>query len=118
MTLLNIETGELVDTINYQVHPVADCYPLLHGAEFGALVEGIRVSGQRVPVVLDGHGRLLDGRNRARACQALNIDVIESTYYGDDVRQYVLDLNEHRRHMDPGARALVVGKYDRFPSSS
>ena len=104
-------TGEIADSIlNYEIHPIADCYPLIQGAEFEALVESIRISGQRVPVVLDKHGRLLDGRNRARACQALGIDVIEATYYGDDIQQYVLDLNEHRRHMDAGARALVAAK--------
>lgn len=113
MTIVNTATGEITESptiLNYEVHPIANCYPLIQGAEFDALVESIRVSGQRVAVVLDKYKRLLDGRNRARACQVLGIDVVESVYYGDDVRQYVLDLNEHRRHMDAGARALVAAK--------
>ena len=50
-------------------HPLADLLPLVVGDEFEALVADIRVHGLRVPITLLD-GKVLDGRNRLRACEA------------------------------------------------
>jgi len=104
-------TGEIVDaTINYAVHPAATLFPLIEGKEFDALVEDIRTHGQMEPIVLDSANRLIDGRNRARACQVLGMDVDERVYDGDDVTQFVISHNLHRRHLTDGQRAMVAAK--------
>jgi len=110
MTLVNTETGETPSTLNYEVHPAATLFPLIEGDAFRALVDDIKARGQEVPVVLDRDGRLLDGRNRARACQALGVDVKETRYAGDDPYGFVVSHNMHRRHLTESQRAMVAAK--------
>lgn len=110
MSLVNTETGEIAGAANYDVHPAATLFPLIEGEAFRSLVEDIRTRGQEVPVVLDVDGRLLDGRNRARACQAIGIDVKETRYSGDDPYGFVVSHNMHRRHLTESQRAMVAAK--------
>lgn len=113
MTVVNIETGEIVDestSINYEIHPVAALFPFMTGEPFREFVEDIRANGQRVPVMLDRDGRLIDGRNRARACQALGIDVIEERYEGRDVEAWIISHNVHRRHLTTSQRSMVAAR--------
>lgn len=110
MTVVNTETGEIVNAINYAIHPVAALFPFIEGEAFREFVEDIRENGQREPVVLDASGRLLDGRNRARACQALGIDVKETRYSGDDAESWIISHNVHRRHLTTAQRAMVAGR--------
>ena len=52
--------------------PAAQVFPLLQGDEFQALCEDIREHGLQEPIkVLDG--RVLDGRNRLRACPRVGV---------------------------------------------
>lgn len=107
---VNTETGEIATTINYAIHPAAEIFPLIEGEAFASFVEDIRTRGQEDPVVLDGQGRLLDGRNRARACQALGIDVKETRYHGDDPVGFVVSHNMQRRHLTESQRAMVAAR--------
>jgi hypothetical protein len=76
--------------------------PLMEGAEFDELVADIKANGQR-EWILTYEGKILDGRNRYRACLAAGITpcVME-----DDGRvaiaggptAYVVSANLHRRH--------------------
>ena len=92
---------------NLQYHPVADCLPLLQGEDFGQLVEDIREHGQREPIWIY-ESRILDGRNRYRACKELGIDPLTQIYEGDDPLAFVLSLNLHRRHLTSSQRAVLA----------
>ena len=55
-------------------HPFADIFPLLEGEEFDRFVEDIRQNGQRETIVKTPDNRVLDGRNRYRACLAAGVE--------------------------------------------
>lgn len=90
-----------------QAHPYADKYPMLPDDEHAELVESIAANGLRNPVVVTPDGLILDGRNRAKACAELGIEPETVTYEGDDLAEYVIDVNGVRRHMSTGARAMA-----------
>jgi N6-adenosine-specific RNA methylase IME4 len=97
-----------------EAHPVADIFPLLNGDDFDGLRESIRANGLREPVVLHPDGRILDGRNRYRACVDLGIAPKTVTYTGmgdqEALIQYVADTNLHRRHLSASAKAIIAAR--------
>ena len=56
------------------VHPYADKFPMLPEPELAELAESIRANGLRNPIVLTPDGLILDGRNRAAACERVGVD--------------------------------------------
>lgn len=87
-------------------HPLSEIFPNMEGAEFAALVEDIRAHGQVQPLVMY-QGKILDGRNRARACERIGIKPKTVDYRGTDPLGYVLSLNLSRRHLTDSQRAMV-----------
>lgn len=94
----------------FAIHPAADLFPLILGADFDAFVADVEANGQMEDVVLDTSRRIVDGRNRARACERLGIAVRTSTYAGPDVVQYVVSHNLHRRHLTDSQRAMIAAR--------
>lgn len=89
------------------LHPLAELFPPIQGADFDALVDDIAAQGQREPIVtLDGH--VLDGRNRQAACERLGLVPDYAPYEGDDPLGFVLSCNLHRRHLTESQRAMVA----------
>lgn len=88
------------------IHPYADKFPMLPESELAELAESIKSNGQRNPIVLTTDGLILDGRNRAKACEMANMMPEIIVYDGDDLAEYVLDCNVTRRNMSTGARAM------------
>lgn len=100
----------------YEVHDAANLFPLIQGADFEAFVQDIGANGQMEPAVLDEQGRLLDGRNRARACERLGITLKVRTYLGADPVGFVVSHNLHRRHLTDSQRAMIAGRLANRPS--
>ncbi len=94
----------------FGVHPAAALFPVLSDVELAELAADIAKNGLRHPVVIF-EGRVLDGRNRLRACRLANlIPSFETLEKCDDVVSYVVSANLRRRHMDESQRALVAAR--------
>jgi hypothetical protein len=92
-----------------QDHPLACIFPLLHDSELTALADDIEVNGLREPIWLY-EDKILDGRNRYRACVMKGIDQRIEHYIGKDPLGFVLSMNLHRRHLTESQRAMVAAE--------
>jgi hypothetical protein len=96
-------------TTGYEYHPYADLFPLMGGDELAALAADIAANGLREEIVRH-EGKVLDGRNRLKACELAGADPRFADYEGDDPLGFVVSKNLHRRHLDTGQRAMVAAR--------
>jgi hypothetical protein len=89
------------------VHPAANVFRMMTDDELQELADDIKENGLRNSIVLDSEGRLLDGRNRLKACEIAGVEPRFETYEGDP-DAYVVSLNVTRRHLNAGQRAMGV----------
>ena len=54
-------------------HPLANLFPMMSDEEFKALVQDIGEHGQVEPIIIY-EDKILDGRNRYKACEVINIE--------------------------------------------
>lgn len=102
----------LHDQQDFEPHPFAEILPLIEGEEFAALVKSVSDHGLLNPILIF-EGRILDGRNRYRACKAA-----DRPFYSGEVLQFAgnaaeaLDLveaqNLHRRQLTQSQRAMAA----------
>ena len=92
----------------YEYHEVANIFPMMSADEFSALVEYIRANGQRQPIYIHD-GKIVDGRNRYRACQKLGIEPDTRVWDGvGSLVSFVVSLNLQRRHLTSSQKAVVA----------
>jgi ParB-like chromosome segregation protein Spo0J len=92
-----------------EVHPAAAEFPLLGGREFEELKADIKERGLLKPIVKKGNV-ILDGRNRLRACQELNIHPLFIEYEGNDEVDFIVGANILRRHLTSDQRVAILAK--------
>jgi hypothetical protein len=89
---------------NLPFHEVAALFPLMEGEPF----ELLKAHGQR-ETIWTYQGKIIDGRNRYRACTELGILPLTREWNGEgSLVEFVVSLNLHRRHLDSGQRATVA----------
>src|SRR4051794_38180436 len=71
------------------------------------LVADIRANGLLHPVVLDTEGRIIDGRNRRKACAVAGVEPRFVTFDGDPVA-YIIAAHINRRDLRPGQKAMAL----------
>jgi hypothetical protein len=89
-------------------------FPMLGAEEQRALTADIRDNGLHAPIVTF-EGKILDGRNRYRACQVAGVKPVYKEYKGVDPLGYVVSLNLKRRHLDESQRGMVAAKIATLP---
>lgn len=90
-------------------HPLSAAYPLLTGQELEEFERDVAACGIRVPIVLY-EDQILDGRNRFLAAKKANLGVPAVEYLLANPTAAVFSLNDMRRHMPTGARALIAAE--------
>ena len=99
------------DPATIEAHPIANLFPLIEGPEFDELVENIRQNGLRTPILLDPNGRILDGRNRLRACHMAGVEPRFESWDGKgSALELVISLNLRRRHLNESQRAMLAAR--------
>jgi N6-adenosine-specific RNA methylase IME4 len=97
----------------YQYHPFAEVFPLIAGDDFQKLVDDIRENGLREDITLLD-GKILDGRNRDRACRAAEVEPRYRDYAGDTspwgLMRFVVSLNVRRRHLPKEELAICAAE--------
>lgn len=93
----------------FEDHPIAEIFPIMGEDEIQALAADIKKNGCRQEILIH-EDKILDGRNRYRACKIAGVDPVFRRFTGKDPLQFVLSLNLHRRHLDTSQRAMVAAK--------
>lgn len=95
--------------INLENHKYADLFPAISGSEFEEFKKDIIQNGLRESIWLY-EGKILDGRNRYRACVETDTRPSFRNYLGNDPLGFVVSLNLKRRHLDTAQRAMVASR--------
>jgi len=98
-----------------EFHPIASIFPLMEGTEFELLVEDVRDNGLRESIWLY-EGKVLDGRNRVRACAKAGVTVPTRQFTGSlpEALAFVWSENVTRRHLDSGQIAGAEAKREKL----
>jgi SAM-dependent methyltransferase len=97
-----------------EFHDVCKLFPMMGEDEYRALVEDIRQHGLREPIVV-WQGKIVDGRNRYRACMELGIEPQYREWDGrGSLTAFVVSQNLHRRHLTASQRAVIALEIERM----
>jgi hypothetical protein len=100
--------------MKYELHPACSAWPPMTPEELRDLANDISAYGLRDPVTLTPDGLLLDGRNRAIACEMADVEPATTIIDGDPWL-FSLSRNKHRRHMTVDQIAMVAAKMATLP---
>ena len=87
-------------------HKFADIFPMVEGEQAEQLKLDIKENGLIQPIVLF-EGKILDGRNRYKACKEIGIEPKLEEYKGDKPLEFVISGNLKRRHLTADQRAVI-----------
>ena len=94
--------SELDSTESITVHPYADEFPMASEDELAELAASIAAVGQGVPGVIAAtvggveDGRLVDGRNRRKACEMAGVEFMVRTQdfaSDDELKEFIIGIN-------------------------
>jgi ParB-like chromosome segregation protein Spo0J len=92
-------------------HRLAALFPLMAEADYAGLKADIAANGIHEAIWLY-EGKILDGRNRYRACQELGITCPTRMYDGHEPLAFILSLNLIRRHLTESQRSMVAAQIE------
>lgn len=89
-----------------EAHKFANIFPMIEGQAFEELKKDIKEQGLQ-QTIITYEGKILDGRNRYKACKELGLEPRFEDYKGDKPLEYVISLNLKRRHLNEGQKAVI-----------
>lgn len=93
-----------------EFHKYANLFPMMDKESFASLVSDIQENGLLEPIVIYDE-KILDGRNRYKACVELGIEPRYERVNGNtDPLKYVISKNLQRRHLNETQRAGVAAR--------
>ena len=93
---------------DYPIHPACKLFPEMSKDELQALAADIKERGLLNDIVLH-EGKILDGRNRNKACKIAGVKPRYVQWQGDgSPLAWVISTNLVRRHLTAGQRALIA----------
>jgi len=104
------ELKTILKELGMTVHPAANLFPMLTGAEMSALVRDIKEHGLLEPIIAKGK-ELWDGRNRLVACKEAKVKpVFKAPPAGVNEYDYIISANIHRRHLNAARKRDLITK--------
>lgn len=101
--------------MTYQDHPLASILPMMGQVELNELAADIQGNGLRAPITLLDN-KILDGRNRYKACLMVNVEPRFRDFNGDgDPLDFIVSVNVKRRHLTTSQRAMIAAKLVNMP---
>lgn len=99
----------------YEFHPYSSVVPMLSQVDLNALAADIQGNGLRHEIILLD-GKILDGRNRYKACSIAGVEPRFKDFNGDgDPIAFIVSENLCRRHLNQSQKALAVAKIADLP---
>lgn len=89
-----------------EIHEYAALFPAATDAELQEMAEDIRQRGLLCPIITLA-GKVLDGRNRLKACEMAEVTPRFQKYTGADPLADVVSWNLKRRHLTPSQQAGI-----------
>lgn len=105
--VIEFQKAEDVKPADFKPHPLADLFPMMDDDAFLDFAQDIEKHGQREPIIIY-ENKILDGRNRYKACQMLGFSPRFKEYNGNDALGFVISLNLKRRHLTESQRGMVA----------
>ena len=91
-----------------KAHPAAAMFPMLPDEELRKLADDIKAHGLKHSIIVY-QKKILDGRNRHRACEMAGVEPrFEEWGGGDSPTAFVVSVNLHRRHLAAPQRAAIA----------
>lgn len=92
-----------------ELHEYCKIFPAAQDREFSELKKSILENGQTDTIKLL-KGKIIDGKNRYKACLALGIEPKTEEIQIEDPLKYCLSQNLHRRHISESQRSLIAAQ--------
>lgn|GEM_PF-6282197 len=96
-----------MSTPMYTYHPACLYYPEISPVELEEMANSIKREGQKLPILIDDLNRIIDGRNRYKACLSLGI-VPRFEVIKDDAIATTIAMNIKRRKDTSLQRACIA----------
>jgi hypothetical protein len=91
-----------------EFHEVSSVFPPMGERDYQALKTDIAQNGLKQPVIVH-ENKIVDGRQRYRACLELGIEPRLVEWYGEgSLVSFAVSMNLHRRHLTTSQRALLA----------